>query len=558
MSAVSGRTATGRTARDDTSAGTSEWLRRDRSRRWAAYVAAALGLVGLLSALSRPLRGRVETLLEVMPIVVPRTAVLTLVFVSVALVLTARGLRHGQRLAWLAAGLLLLASVVLHLIKGLDVEEATLATVGVVWLATQHRAFPVLPTRVAAKRAAVLGIAGVVVVVGMSLLLAVQARPGAVRALGAFAGPVPAAAGMALLGSVAWLLLTPGQPEALVGQAHRRERERAREVMTRCGGDSLDFFALRDDKHWFFTGRSVVAHAVRGNVCLVSPDPIGPGEERADAWAEFMAYAERSGWSVAVVGAAQAWLPVYEATGLRSIYPGDEAVVDCRTFTLTGHAMQSVRRAHRRVGVAGFTATFHEPATMDDATRSALLELSTQGRRGEGERGFSMTLSRLFDPADVGVFVAVGRDPAGHPVAFIQWVPAARLPGWSLDVMRRSTTAQLPNGVNDFLIVETIAKVRELGGSALSLNFAMWRRVVAGEHDSAAARVGRQVLRRMSRRAQIESLWRFNAKYGPRWVPRYAAVGAIDLIPGQGLAIADVEGFTEVPVLGRLVGRRRP
>ena len=553
------------------------WSRRDRSRRWAAYVAAGLGLVGLLSALSRPLRGRVAVLLEVMPIVVPRTAVLTLVFVSVALVLTARGLRRGHRLAWVAAEGLMVASVVLHLTKGLDVEEALLAAAGAVWLATQHRAFPVLPTRVAARRAAVAGAGGLVVVLAVSLALAAQARRGGVRELDDlvavvvrdltgqgppmtvlhvhFTGTVLAAAGVALLASVAWLLLTPRRPEPLVGEAHRRERERARAVVSRYGGGTLDFFALRDDKQWFFTGRSMVAHAVRGTVCLVSPDPIGPAEEREEVWTEFMAYTESCGWSVAVVGAAQDWLPVYEASGLRGVYLGDEGVVDCQTFTLSGHEMQSVRRAHRRVGTAGYVATFHDVAHLDDTTRQALLALAEVGRRGGEERGFSMTLSRLFDPADAGVLVAVARDPMGRPAAFIQWVPAPRLPGWSLDVMRRGT-AQMPNGVMDFLIVETIRHVREVGGKALGLNFAVWRRIVAGEHDaSAGGRLARRVLRRASASAQIESLWRFNAKYGPRWVPRYAAVGTVDLLASQGVAIAGAEGVTDVPVIGRLVGR---
>jgi lysyl-tRNA synthetase class 2 len=445
-----------------------------------------------------------------------------------------------------------------------------------VWLATQHRAFPVLPTRVAATRAAVAGVVGLVVVMGVSLALAAQARPGGVRELddlagvvvrdltgqdgtvtvlpGHFTGPVLAAAGVALLASVAWLLLSPRRPEPLVGEAHRRERERARDVVTRYGGGSLDFFALRDDKQWFFTGRSMVAHAVRGTVCLVAPDPIGPAEEREDVWAEFMAYAESYGWSVAVVGAAQERLPLYEASGLRSVYLGDEAIVDCAAFTLTGHEMQSVRRAHRRVGAAGYTATFYDPAGLDAATRDALLALADQGRRGGEERGFSMTLSRLFDPADAGVLVAVARDPAGRPAAFIQWVPAPRLPGWSLDVMRRGT-AEMPNGVMDFLIVETIRRVRQLGGQALGLNFAVWRRIVAGEQDSAGGRLARRVLRRASARAQIESLWRFNAKYAPRWLPRYAAVGAVDVLAAQGVAIAGAEGVTDVPVVGRLVGR---
>jgi len=95
------------------------WRAYDRIRRLASYVVALVGLLGLLSAISRPARGRLQDLLQVLPFVVPRSAAITLVFVSFALLLTARGLRHGQRLAWASTLLLLATSAVLHVLKGL-------------------------------------------------------------------------------------------------------------------------------------------------------------------------------------------------------------------------------------------------------------------------------------------------------------------------------------------------------------------------------------------------------------------------------------------------------
>jgi lysyl-tRNA synthetase, class II len=46
-----------------------------------------------------------------------------------------------------------------------------------------------------------------------------------------------------------------------------------------------------------------------------------------------MRYVEESGWSVTVLGAASDWLAVHEGSGLRSVYLGDEAVVDCARWT---------------------------------------------------------------------------------------------------------------------------------------------------------------------------------------------------------------------------------
>ena len=47
-----------------------------------------------------------------------------------------------------------------------------------------------------------------------------------------------------------------------------------------------------------------------------------------------------------------------------------------------------------------------EPAHVE-MLRDALLEVMTKSRRGDVERGFSMTLGRVFDPADSGLLLAV-------------------------------------------------------------------------------------------------------------------------------------------------------
>ncbi|GAA4282986.1 hypothetical protein GCM10022261_05170 [Brevibacterium daeguense] len=558
----------------------AEFYRHDRARRVAAYLVAGLAFVGLISAASSPLRSMLTEILQVVPFIVPGTAAVTLVFVSFALLLAARGLRRGHRLAWVASLVLLLASVVLHVVKGIDIEEAVLAAAGAVWLAANHRAFPVLPSRAATTRAILVGVGGTAVTLLVAVALAArvdrrhhrdvdQTIADLVHTMGGnnslpvtfggpFATPVLVAIGLGALGSALWLLLSPRFPAPLTGSAHHAERERARVVVERYGGGTLDYFALRDDKQWFFTGDSLVAHIVRGGVCLVSPDPIGPPAERAQVWMEFMTYAERSGWSVTVLGASPQWLPTYEATGLHGVYLGDEAVVDCRTFTLDGPSMKSLRRAYRRVQRAGYSASFHDPAALDEDLRRELREVSTQSRRGDVERGFSMTLSRLFDPEDTGLLLSIARDTSGRVQAFVQWVPAQGIEGWSLDVMRRRTEADLPNGVMDFLITETIYHVRDQGGCGLGLNFALFRGIVAGENKRRSARAARALLRQASRRAPIESLWKFNAKYQPSWVPRYVMVGSIDTLASQGLAIVDAEGIADIPRLGRLLSRDSP
>lgn len=542
----------------------SKWIKHDRQRTVAAYVVAALGVIGLLSAVTRPLRARLADLLDITGSVLPHASAITLIFVSFGLLLVGRGLRSGQRLAWVGALALLGATVVLNVTKGLDVEEAALSAVAGIWLATKRSAFPVRPSWSRQRAAVLVAVAGTVTAVIIAYVLSASAvshvRHHGVAHLGhrsgwlgsAHGGSLILALGLGLLGSVLWVVLSASAPRPLVGEAHRRERERARVLVDRYGDGSLDYFALRDDKQWFFTASTVIAHTIRSGVCLVSPDPIGPDDDREEAWADFMAYTERHGWSVAVLGAGADWLDIYESFGLRPVYLGDEAVVDAATFALEGRAMRGVRQAYNRVSRAGLTTTFHDPSTLTPDDRAELAAIATQSRQGDAERGFSMTLSRMFDPDDTGLLLSVARDQAGVAQAFIQWVPFGAAGGdgehgWSLDVMRRRLDSELPNGVMEFVVIDTIRKVVADGGGLLTLNFAVMRDFVAGERTGRGAKIMSQLVRRTTSHAQVESLWRFNAKFGPQWRPRYAVLGAIDSFVRQGLVMSEAEGVIRTP-----------
>jgi lysylphosphatidylglycerol synthetase-like protein (DUF2156 family) len=254
-----------------------------------------------------------------------------------------------------------------------------------------------------------------------------------------------------------------------------------------------------------------------------------------------------------VLGAGEAWLPIYRASGMREMYVGDEAVLDVRALDLSGGRNKGLRQAVNRVAKYGYTITFADPAELDGERRAAVAAVMTQSRRGDVERGFSMTLGRLFDPRDKGLLMAVASDPDGKPVAFCQYVPAPGIQGFSLDLMRRDE-GEHPNGLIDFVVVETARHLKERGLIGLGLNFATMRAVLAGEAgEGLTQRVERWVLRRMSGSMQIESLWKFNAKFDPQWQPRFLVYDAPEHLLPIALAMARAESFWELPVIGRFL-----
>ena len=57
----------------------------------------------------------------------------------------------------------------------------------------------------------------------------------------------------------------------------------------------------------------------------------------------------------------------------------------------------------------------------------------------------------------------------------------------------------------------------------------------------------------MSDSMQIESLWKFNAKYDPDWQPRYAVYDSPEHALPAAVAVARAESFWELPVIGRFL-----
>ena len=544
-------------------------------RRIRVLPAAIIGIAALLNltlALNRPLgRWLLRIGGDVLPFTARHHTRLSHAVLAYALLLLALSLRRGQRLAWLMATSALAVSLLAPIRSGLDAAQTALVVLLLLFLLWQRAHFAAPINRVVANRALAIGAGTATAVVAATAFMSAHAQPPARRlsfrqeawlVAGRMAGQRPvgphhrfdvflAVIGVTLSVMSGWFLTRPAT--SLPRQSTPLDRRRARRIIEANGLDTLAFFALRDDKQLFFHGDSVVAYAVHHGTALVSPDPIGPPHERTAVWAAFTAAAQAEGWSVAVLGASAEWLDIYNQHDLKSLYIGDEAVVDCTSFTMDGGPNKALRQAVNRVAKYGYTISFHDPASLEDTLRNDLHQLVGSSRRGESERGFSMTLGRLFDGDDQGLMVAVCCDPAGRPMAFVQYVPAAGINGWSLDVMRRDR-GEHPNGLLDFVIVRTIEHVRDTGGRGLCLNFATMRGVLAGEqklgHFNQAAK---WALRQSSGSMQIESLWKYNAKFNPSWQPRYAVYQAAADVPSAIAAMATAEALWELPVVGRFL-----
>ena len=330
------------------------------------------------------------------------------------------------------------------------------------------------------------------------------------------------------------------------------DRERARALVRRFGSDTLAPFALRDDKSYFFSsdGCAMIAYTFVSGYALVAADPIGAPTSISRVVDEFLAYCRGRAWHVAFLAVREEDMPLYNAHGFRGVYLGDEAIIRCDSFTLDGGALKQVRSAVKRVGKGHHFRLIRE-SDASPALVGALNEIRERWRGKAPERGFTMELGQDVRGENPDFLLAVALDEDEHPVAFLRLVPCyGPHPGYSLDLMQRNPDSM--NGVTEFLVANSALALGERGFKRLSMNFAAWGRLFdTSAKLSPAQRVLKKIAEVLNPFFQIESLRDFNEKFAPEWLPRSIVVEDPAAMPKVGILYASVEGFLNVPVVGR-------
>lgn len=558
--------------------------------RVASLVVALTGVIDLVSALTHPEGGRLRTLTTVVPTTLSTAAAAVTAITGLLLLMLARGLRRRKIRAWRGAVGLLAVGIVLHVIKGLDVEEAVISAAVAAGLLVSRKEFQARGDPRTRWRALTVGVGLLCFDVGLgSALLAGSdgrhVRDGrlvgsvvghrslgsvlqtVVRGLVGLGGPVHllgrrgdllsdtyVALGAFTAVTIVYLLLRPPEP---VPKMSADDEAAMRGLLQRWGGrDSLGYFALRRDKSvmWSPSGKSCIAYRVVSGVMLASGDPIGDPEAWPGAIGAFLDEAARHAWIPAVMGAGESGGEAWVRAGLDALEIGDEAIVAVSDFSLEGRPMRNVRQAVNRIERAGYRTTVARVRDIPDDVAASVRAQAAAWRDTETERGFSMALGRLGAEAD-GECVTVLARQDGELRGFLHFVPWGD-DGLSLDLMRRDKSAD--NGLNELLIVAALQAAPSMGVRRVSLNFAVFRSALErGDRIGAGfiLRAWRGFLLFASRWFQIETLYRFNAKFHPEWEPRFVCYPSARELPRIAIAALEAEAFIVWPSLRRRLRR---
>jgi lysyl-tRNA synthetase class 2 len=570
---------------------------RSALRRWlgpdhghapliAATLTALVALINIASALSPDIHWRGHLLLQVEGVGTIRFFHALALPAGTALLLSAPYLLKRRRRALHIAVAILVFAGFVNMLKGLDFEECIVGWLLAAALVRWRGNFDVVPApitlRSAVWRAPLLGALSLVLITLADWISHGTRTTHLGKALGESSallrghedGPlkfeshtatlfdhrfqfawIPLAVHFLEIGTLVSIAYVIFRPLALPSAPAQQIRRRVADTVRRHGSDTLSFFKLREDNRYYFTedGSAFVGYKVDSGVLLLSGDPVGPEAKFSELLHGARQFAHGHGLGFGALATSEGMRELYSDLGMTTMYIGDEAIVETENFSLEGRAIRKVRQSVNRLAKNGYSAQLSTLAELDEATVREIEQVLVTARQGRPEIGFTMGMDSIRGANCDDTLFLLARDESHHVRGFLHFVPCYGRAAFSLSLMRRDPAT--PNGLMEFLIVNGIEQLRERGTQEVSLNFATGARWIHEPQNRLEKLAGKLVIQ-LDKKLQLESLYRFNVKFAPRWEPRFIAFEGWLHLPRTGLAAIWLEGQLPKPHLPRMPQRR--
>ena len=523
--------------------------------RFAAILVALMGVINVISAVTPSLSDRIKILETFSPLEVRHGGHLTAALAGIALLALAGSLARRKRVAWLLTLGVLGISIISHLTKGLDYEEALLAGGLMVMLILMNDHFHADSDRPSIKQG-IWTLAGAMLftlaygVTGFFLLdhhysvnfgfsdalrqtvimFTQFYDPGLVpiTRFGKFFSDSIYFVGAVAFGYAGLMLL---RPVFLREPATAEERTRAKTNVEKYGHSSLARFLLFNDKRYFFTpGGSVIGYTLVGRNAVTLGDPIGPLEDQLSAIKSFKEICQKNDWLPFYYQTLPETLDLYKQAGLDALCIGEEGIVNLETFTLDGKAGKALRTPVNKFTNAGFKFVVHQPPLSDELLEE-LHTISDEWLTFMHGTEKKFSLGWFNDDYIRNSPIGAVYTPEGYISAFANFVPEYQLNEVTIDLMRHRH--EMENGTMDFLFASLFRWAKEQGYKGFNLGLSALSGVGEQANDPAIEKVMHWVYENVNQFYNFKGLHSYKEKFHPEWSPRYIIYpGAANLAPG--------------------------
>ena len=528
------------------------------SQAWGVHILALLtglmGLVNVISAVTPALMTRFAILEHVLPLGVRHGGHLTAALAGFALFLLAANLWRRKRAAWWVTLGVLAISLISHLFKGLDYEEAALAGALMIALLVERHAFharsdvPSIRHGLNVLIGAVLftlayGATGFYLLdrhfsinfglgaaLRQTLVMFTQFYAPGLEPLTGFGRYFADSIYTVGALTVGYALLMLMRPVFVRQAATAEERTRAKVIVEAYGYSSLARYALFDDKAYYFSpGGSVVPFVAKGRAAVTLGDPIGPAEDVPHAIQGFMDFCQRNDWHPAFYQTLPDNLETYKAAGFDVLAVGQEAVVDLTTFSLDGKSNKHLRNTINTFSKKGYRTAYIAPPLSAELLRElrAVSDEWLTMMHGS-EKRFSLG---WFDDDYIGNGpVMVVYTPEGIISAFANILPEYQRNESTIDLMRHR--AEVEEGTMDFLFLALFQWAKAEGYAGFNLGLSSLAGIGEQKDDPTVERALHYIYEHINQFYNFSGLHQFKEKFHPRWETRYLVYpGPASLLP---------------------------
>ncbi|MBI3861648.1 MAG: bifunctional lysylphosphatidylglycerol flippase/synthetase MprF [Planctomycetia bacterium] len=467
------------------------------------------------------------------------------------LLILGRGLQRRLDAAWWGAVILLIASMVFSLTKGLDFEEAIAAGLVLAALIASRKRFY--------RRGSILHPAwtrGWIVMIGITLLCSIW--------LGVFVHKhvdyrremwwqfaVDEHAPRLLRGTVgvtvlllgfASLHLIAGRAKVKVLPALPAEIDEAAAIVARSPRSSANLALLGGKILLFNEARTaLIMHGIQGRSWISMGDPIGPDAEWSELIWQFREECDQcDSWPVFYQVEADN-IPLYLDHGFSLLKLGEEARINAAKFSLDGGSRKGLRQNRNRLQKEGYALEIVPRESVPELLPT-LKSISDAwlGEKQGSEKGFSLG---YFEEAYLRRFPCAVVRKEGEMTAFANLWLGAGNEEFSVDLMRHRPDSQ--RGIMDFLFVELLLWGQSQGYQWFNMGMAPLSGIEARQLSPLWNKFASLLFKHGDQFYGFEGLRDYKDKFDPVWTPKYLAARGGLALPR---ILADVTA---------LIGRKR-
>jgi phosphatidylglycerol lysyltransferase len=466
-------------------------------RIFPAVLIFALGIVNIISVLTPALPERMRLLKDYLFVDFVSFSNSFVFIAGLFLLVTAAFMLRGLRTAWWFAVGLSVISVFGHITKGIDYEEAIIALLVISSLVGTRKQYyvktnPRLGT--VGIQTAFLSMAAVMFygVVGFYFLdkkhfhidfnifqsfrytLQNYFLVGSADLIpsDAFARDFIYLIKISGFASISFLVYSLVRPYVFKITPTEEEIGRAKLLTEKFGKSALDFFKTYSDKFLFTPAdiNAFISYRVSQNFAVVLEDPVAENrEEMKKCIIAFGKYCYDNGLKEIYYRVPKESLSVYYELSRKSLFLGQEGVVDLDSFTLEGGEKKSIRNALNKIKEQGYTTHINTPPLRDGLIQK-LKAVSDEWLRVT-EREEIIFSQGMFVEKEIKEQTVISIENKEEKIiAFLNVIPDFVKNEGTYDLLRKTSDA--PNGIMDHILVELFKHFKSTGIRYINLGFA--------------------------------------------------------------------------------------